>query len=143
MVLSETKQHFRFTISRKVTAMLVLTVLLVAGAITGISVWRAETEAELAAYSEIDRNMRVAWADLKAIGAEYRIEGGKLYAGNTVLNDLNSLPDNTVSQVNGVATIFMGDTRVATNVKKDDGSRAVGTKLAKNAAYEAVFAGKS
>jgi methyl-accepting chemotaxis protein len=123
--------------------MLVLTVLLVAGSITGISIWRAEAEAEKNAYNEIERNMRVAWADLKAIGTEYRIEGDKILAGNTVLNDLNALPDNTVSQVGGNATIFMGDTRVATNVKKHDGSRAVGTKLAKNAAHEAVFAGNS
>ncbi len=100
-------------------------------------------EAEKEAYIEIDRNMRVAWSDLQAVGTDYRIEGGKFYAGGAVLNDLNSLTDDVVAQVGGVATIFMGDTRVATNVKKDDGSRAVGTKLAKNAAYDAVFSGNS
>ncbi len=135
--------RFRLTVSRKISLMLVMTVVLVAGSIVGISLWRAEAEAERRAYEAIDRNMRVAWAGLKATGADYRIEDGKLMAGQMVLNDHNEIPDSAVAQVGGVATIFMGDTRVATNVKKPDGTRAVGTKLARNAAYEAVFSGKT
>ena len=44
-----------------------------------------------------------------------------------------------VSAVGGTATIFMGDTRVATNVMKSDGTRAIGTKLARGPVYDAIF----
>ncbi|MDD4617470.1 MAG: methyl-accepting chemotaxis protein, partial [Alphaproteobacteria bacterium] len=90
----------------------------------------------------INRNMNVAWNELRHKGSDFKVEGDRMYADEVVLNDLNELPDTVVKLVGGNATIFMGDTHIATNVKKEDGSRATGTKLAKNAAYEAVFSGK-
>jgi len=137
-----TGSKFRLTVSRKITLMLVATVLLVAGSIVGISLWRADESATGAAHAAIDRNLRVFWGDVAAKGEQFRLEGDKLYVGTTLLNGMNELTDGIESKVGGNSTIFAADTRVATNVKKPDGSRAVGTKLAKNAAYEAVFAGK-
>lgn len=63
--------------------------------------------------------------------------GGKqvpaIYLGATKINNNFVLVDEVVKQVGGTATIFVknGDeyVRVATNVKKDDGSRAIGTVL--------------
>ena len=56
-----------------------------------------------------------------------------IYFGSTKMNNNFSLVDDVVKQAGGTATIFVknGDefVRVATNVKKDDGSRAVGTIL--------------
>ena len=56
-----------------------------------------------------------------------------IYFGSTKMNNNYSLVDDVVMQAGGTATIFVksGDefVRVATNVKKDDGSRAVGTIL--------------
>jgi Cache 3/Cache 2 fusion domain len=52
-----------------------------------------------------------------------------IYFGSTKMNDNFSLVDDVVKQAGGTATIFVknGDdfVRVATNVKKDDGSRAI------------------
>ena len=39
----------------------------------------------------------------------------------------------------GVATIFLGDRRIATNVQNADGSRALGTRLAPGSAYDRVL----
>ena len=56
-----------------------------------------------------------------------------IYFGSTKLNNNFSLVDDVVKQAGGTATIFVksGDefVRVATNVKNDDGSRAIGTIL--------------
>jgi len=56
-----------------------------------------------------------------------------IYFGSTKMNNNYSLVDDVVKQAGGTATIFVksGDefVRVATNVKKDDASRATGTIL--------------
>jgi hypothetical protein len=71
-----------------------------------------------------------------------RIEGTDTIEGNAVpavflgatkMNNNFSLVDGIVKQVGGTATIFVKSgadyVRVATNVKRDDGSRAIGTIL--------------
>jgi len=59
-----------------------------------------------------------------------------IYFGPTKINNNFDLVDDVVNQAQGTATIFVknGDkyVRVATNVKKDDGSRALGTLLDPN-----------
>ena len=56
-----------------------------------------------------------------------------IYFGKTKMNNNFDLVDDVVKQVGGTATIFVKSgedyVRVATNVKKDDGSRAIGTVL--------------
>ena len=56
-----------------------------------------------------------------------------IFFGATKMNNNFDLVDGVVKQAGGTATIFVknGDdfVRVATNVKKDDGSRAIGTVL--------------
>jgi hypothetical protein len=56
-----------------------------------------------------------------------------IYFGSTKMNNNFDVVDEVVKQAGGTATIFVksGDeyVRVATNVKKDDGSRAIGTIL--------------
>lgn len=56
-----------------------------------------------------------------------------LYFGSTKINNNFDVVDDVVKQMGGTATLFVksGDeyVRVSTNVKKDDGSRAIGTIL--------------
>jgi hypothetical protein len=56
-----------------------------------------------------------------------------LYFGSTKMNNNFDLVDSVVKEMGGTATIFVKNgenfVRVATNVKKDDGSRAIGTVL--------------
>ena len=64
---------------------------------------------------------------------------GQLVLGTTKLSGRNDLVD-AVRDISGAAaTIFQGDTRIATNVKNPDGSRGIGTKLAAGAAHDAVL----
>jgi PAS domain S-box-containing protein len=71
-------------------------------------------------------------------GEGFTIVNGKLLAGNYVLNNNFEVPDKVREIFGGTATVFMGDMRVSTNVMRNDGQRAVGTRL-EGAAYDAVF----
>jgi Cache 3/Cache 2 fusion domain len=71
-----------------------------------------------------------------------------IYFGQTKMNNNFQLVDEVVKQAQGTATIFVkhGDeyVRVTTNVKKDDGSRAIGTILdPKGKAIESIRNGES
>ncbi|WP_049975927.1 methyl-accepting chemotaxis protein [Azospirillum sp. B506] len=95
--------------------------------------------AERMAMERQETNMRVAWDVLNQYGQAFDVRDGKLYAGDRALNDVFEPVDRVKRLVGGTATLFMGDRRVATNVLKPDGSRAVGTTLAKGPVYDAVL----
>jgi len=129
----------RLTISLRVGLVILLNTVLIGVSVGLATLTVLNRNAEQDAYLAIDRNMRVAWNELTSQGRDFRIAEGRILAGTVPLNDNYALVDSIVAQVGGTATIFMGDTRVATNVRKEDGSRAVGTTLARNAAYESVL----
>ena len=91
------------------------------------------------AQAALDTNIAIAHELLNAKAAVARVEGGQLKFGQYTVNGNYEVVDKVKTIAGGVATMFMGDTRVATNVTKDDGSRAVGTKLAPGPAYDAIF----
>jgi PAS domain S-box-containing protein len=96
-------------------------------------------DARDAALERVNANMRVAWDVLSNDGTSYRIENGNLDAGTHVLNGETGVVDRITKLVGGTATVFMGDTRVATNILTPDGQRAIGTKLARGPVYDAIF----
>jgi methyl-accepting chemotaxis protein len=132
----------RFTISTKVALLALVNAIIVAATVAGAGILIAEREASKNASRAIERNMRIAWHQADPMGEGITLADGKLMVGNTALDANFALVDGVVELGGGTATIFNGDTRVATNVKKDDGTRAVGTKLARNAAYESIFTQK-
>lgn len=86
---------------------------------------------------------------------EAKIEGTATVAGKTVpglvfghtkISNNYDAVDEVKKRLGGTATIFVKDgsefVRVSTNVLKEDGSRAVGTNLAHNKAYDAVSKGE-
>jgi methyl-accepting chemotaxis protein len=91
------------------------------------------------AQARQDAHMSVLWQALGGDGAEFRVDNGALVVGDTVLNGNHEMVDAVTDAVGGTATIFMGDRRVATNVLRPDGSRAVGTRLARGPVYDAVL----
>ena len=101
--------------------------------------WLMTRDARVAAAERQDANMRVAWDVLGDYGSEFSARDGRLYVGTTPLNGLEEPVDRIKTLVGGTATVFQGDTRVTTNVKKADGSRAVGTKLAAGPVHDAVL----
>ena len=94
------------------------------------------------AIASLETNMRVMWAMVKQRGTNFRVANGHLYFGDYKANEQFDVVDTVKQLAGGGATIFMGDTRISTNVLKADGSRAIGTTLAHGPVYDAVL-GKS
>ncbi len=114
-------------------------ILLLGLCVTVVAKYVLERSASEAAQERVETNMRVAWDVLKSNGNSFSIRDGVLYANERPLNGDVATVDKVKSLVGGTCTIFMKDTRIATNVMKPDGSRAIGTSLAKSEAYAAIF----
>ena len=65
------------------------------------------------------------------------VRDGVLFINGNRMNDANEVVDRVRRSMGAVATIFLGDLRVATNVTRPDGSRGTGTRLAPGPAYDA------
>ena len=89
-------------------------------------------------HEKLEACIRTFWELLSHKGTDFRVMDGKLLVGNYPVNGNFELPDRVQYIFGGVATIFMGDVRVTTNVLDAEGKRAVGTRLA-GPAYDAVF----
>jgi methyl-accepting chemotaxis protein len=98
-----------------------------------------DRQGEENARLSLERNIRVAWNELGRQGQDFGVVDGILRAGQVRINGQHAIVDKVAELVGGAATVFAGDVRVATTVENADGSRAIGTTLARNAAYEAVF----
>lgn len=107
--------------------------------VTTVAKYVLEQGATKSATERVEANMRVAWNVLRESGDKFSIADGKLLADGKPLNGNFTAVDKIKALVGGTATIFMNDTRISTNVMKPDGTRAIGTQLAKGPAYEAVF----
>lgn len=60
----------------------------------------------------------------------WRLDNNRLYKGEQLINGDTKVVDLIKKQTGALATIFMGDTRVSTNVTLENGGRATGTKAA-------------
>ncbi|WP_299173908.1 methyl-accepting chemotaxis protein [uncultured Brevundimonas sp.] len=117
-----------------VAALGALTIVLMA-----VAAFLLGRDAEARATERQEANMRVAWDVLSDYGDGFSARDGKLYVGSTPMNDFVEPVDRIKALVGGTATVFLNDVRVTTNVVKDDGSRAVGTKLKPGPVYDAVL----
>jgi hypothetical protein len=107
----------------------------------GSGAFQAVYETTIKPNDAVNRSMEILITKTEKLGAP-KLEGkdsvaGKevpgLYFGATKMNNFFDVVDEVVKENGGTASLFVkaGDeyVRVATNVKKDDGSRAIGTIL--------------
>lgn len=96
-------------------------------------------EAMRQATRQQEGSMKAFWELVGRRGRNFHVEDGRLRVGDWyVLNDNNEIPDKIYSITGSRATVFMGDTRIATNIITPDGRRAIGTRLS-GPARDAVF----
>lgn len=126
-----------------VTRLLVSSLLAVVVAVAAVQAWTLHTayEAQVqAAQKALQTNFAMLQSELEAIGTVWRLdEGGKLTLNGQPINGREDVVDKVGRITGGVATVFAGDTRVATNVLRPDGARAVGTRLAAGPVRDAVI----
>jgi methyl-accepting chemotaxis protein len=98
------------------------------------------TEMEMLALAQhsLDNNLQILQTELRQRG-DPQVRDGVLYYGETRINDDIAIVDAVREKAGGTATIFLGDLRIATNVTKPDGSRAVGTRLTAETVIETVL----
>jgi methyl-accepting chemotaxis protein len=115
-----------------------LIVIFTLASITTVCLLTFKREMVLQATKDQESRLKTFWELFSAKGRDARIVDGKLMVGEHIVNGDFSLPDRLKEICGGSATIFMGDERVSTNVLKEDGARAVGTRL-QGPAYDAVI----
>ncbi|WP_347707945.1 methyl-accepting chemotaxis protein [Clostridium sp. C2-6-12] len=88
-------------------------------------------------------NLGYAYLDKQYIG-KWKVSDGKLYKGEMKINDNNQLVDSikTQSGSSSIISIFLGDTRIATNAVDQSGNRALGTKASEEVVEAVLKQGK-
>lgn len=74
-----------------------------------------------------DSKMGLAYLDVLYPG-EWSVKEGNLYKGTHLINNDAVVVDKIGDNSDSLITIFLGDTRITTTVKKEDGTRAIGTQ---------------
>lgn len=116
-----------------------VSIALVMMAASHLMLGQIREEAVRQATRQQESSLSAMWEQMARRGRNFRIEDGKLYVGDYyVLNDDNEIPDRIFAITGSRATIFMGNVRVATNIMRSDGTRAIGTRMI-GPAYQAIF----
>ncbi|WP_305042763.1 PAS domain S-box protein [Geoalkalibacter sp.] len=121
----------------------------IAGIALTAAIWLGQTHALIATELRKDQEqqLRVFHELLMTRGDEFRAVDGQLLVGDFVLNGQHDLARVMENMFGGVATIFLGDMRIATSLRNEAGNAATGTALApeiQNALRQAkAFRGES
>ncbi len=129
----------KLSLATKLTILCTLGLVVLASALTYATVLIVQTRIGEEALERREQAITSFRMLLDQKGSEFRIKDGALYIDDYKLDGANVMVDAIRSVNGGVATIFRGDKRVATNVLNPDGSRAVGTTLARGPVYTAIF----
>ncbi len=127
----------RFGLTARVVASGIVATTLGVVALTGWAVKSYEKRAFAEAQESLEANLRLLKHEVGRVGQGFAVDGDKLTVAGQPLNGRNDIVDAVKTVTGGVATLFLGDLRVATNVTRPDGSRGVGTRLAPGVAFEA------
>ena len=110
----------------------------VARAIDSLLIETATLSAVADAQMKLETNLNHLRDKLYAHG-DPQVSGGHLMFGDYVVNDRFEIVDDVQATHGGAATIFRGDTRIATNIKDQQGKRQTGTKLSPGPAFDSVL----
>ena len=118
------------SVKRQMIVTIVISLFLLSSTLLLISYDHVKSQLTTAHEEKVKSDLLTGEAIINAMyPGHWEVKGDKLYKGNQLINGNYQLVDYISSLTKDTCTIFMGDTRVSTNVKKDNGERAVGTKV--------------
>jgi methyl-accepting chemotaxis protein len=120
----------KLSLGSKLNLLFLAVLLLLSCTILVVAQRQLESGIKSAALEKAKGDLALGYAYLEAKHpGEWSVRDGVLYKGETKINENDTLVDEIGRLTGGdTVTIFLGDTRVATNVIKD-GQRAIGTKV--------------
>ncbi len=127
------------SLAQKMSAAIVIGLAVLAALLLALYQHTLSSYADRQAEERIAMTLNGAWDLLHRQGDDFSVSDNALKADGIELNGRSDLMDHLHDLYGGVATIFMGDVRIATNIKKADGSRAIGTALAPGPVHDALF----
>lgn len=114
---------------KKLLAMMLTAIIFLAGAIMLVTAIVVKKNVTNVFIDMAERVGRIAYDDIdKTYPGDWSIDGDNLLKGDVVINDNFETLDSIKELGDCSVTIFMGDTRVSTNVYNEEGKRAIGTK---------------
>ena len=132
-----------FSIKTKLVLIMVALVFVATTVITVFSIRTFQSGIMTVAQEKLPSDLALTNLIIdKSFPGEWSIKDNKLYKGLTVIND-TTIVDQIGKLANDNVTIFQGNTRIATNVKKADGTRAVGTTVASEVDQATLKEGKT
>lgn len=133
MKISAFSQWFsHLGIFKRILMVVVISFLLGLLVAVAINVYIARTDSYQQAQESLNANMRIANFLLSIDGekaAAFSTNGTHLFLGNRVLNGDNTEMDLIEKLVGGYSSLLLGDTRIASNIRREDGTRIIGTKM--------------
>ncbi len=130
----------RITLSGRLLIPAVLAAVLSIAMVQAWTLQVSQRELEARMQDNVSASMALLKAYLAPLGHQWSRVADALTLGSTPLQGQDELVDLAVKPTGGVATLFDGDRRIATNIHNADGSRAIGTRLADDAVRQAVLA---
>ena len=93
--------------------------------------------------NELSSNLKLGYKLIDTIyPGDWRAENNNLYKGNELINNRSVVVDTIKEYTGALATVFLGDTRIATNVTLENGKRALGTKAAPEVVAKVLHRGE-
>ncbi|WP_160678107.1 methyl-accepting chemotaxis protein [Clostridium sp. C8-1-8] len=128
----------------RISLIISITLVLFSSLLGGIIYLKVTNIIDMKIQSELNTNSNMGLLILdKKYQGQWKVQDGKLYKGENIINNDSSVIDEVKEKTGMYATIFMGDTRIATNIKDKDGNRSVGTKANSDVVNTVIKDGKT
>ncbi len=136
--------QIKHSIKLRITAAVILIITAIIITMSAAQYKAAQNVAQSYIIKKLQSDLRTGEELInEACPGNWRVEGDKLYKGDVLINNNFQYVDLIKRLTGNNATIFLGDTRISTNVTKDDGTRAVGTKVSPQVAETVLKKGEN
>ena len=134
----------RFGIRTKLNLMFVSLIAVSVGVLGFYMTAQMESKMVESAQQKLKSDLSLAKELLNRMHpGEWQLKDGKLYKGEALINDSTDFVDLVGDKTGDTVTVFQENTRVSTNVKSKEGTRAVGTTISEKVGAAVLKEGRT